>query len=394
MITEIKKFIQQSNYPSILKQLIQTNTSNPPGDEKKIIDLILSFFPVEQINYKIINHTDSRSSLIITVAGKNTRKSIAFVGHVDTVPVTDGESWVHPPFSGEIDGEYIYGRGASDMKGGITAMILTAQYFIENKIIPPYTVKFCFTADEEAGGLGIQALRDQGDLDDTSEVFICEPSECKIGISEKGALWLKIIVKGKASHAAQPEEGINAVEYLIAYINAFKTLILTGKRNDPLLGPTTVTITQIKGGIKSNIIPEEAYATLDIRTNTDSNHGEIIKKAGELADLFSQQFPGLKINIMVENNRPPVNVDPKASIIRALTKILNDMHLTTELKGMHFYTDASQLVPYKKIPFVILGPGEDSMAHKKNERILLNSIATAAEIYIRYILQREGNSNV
>ncbi len=151
---------------NILRKLININTTNPPGNEMELIKVILSFFS-EEMDYKIIDHGDNRGSLLIELKGKDEEK-IGFIGHLDTVPVPDESSWIYPPFSGVMKDGYMYGRGASDMKGGIAAMILTALYFIENNIAPPHTIKFVFTADEESGGLGIKTLRDKGLLRDIS----------------------------------------------------------------------------------------------------------------------------------------------------------------------------------------------------------------------------------
>lgn len=388
MLADIKEFIKNSDYVKILQKLIQTNTSNPPGEEKKIVDLILSLLHLEEINFEIIDHSPNRSSLMITLPGKCKEKSIAFIGHIDTVPVSEEDIWTFEPFSGIVADNYAYGRGTADMKGGITAMLLTLQYFLQNKITPPYTLKFCFTADEEASGLGITALRDQGYLADAMEVIICEPSNCKIGICEKGTLWLNIKVGGKSCHASQPDEGVNAVEHLINYLTQLKQKILQDQKAHPLLGKSTAAITQFKGGFKANIIPDQAKATLDIRTNPGDNHEQILNTAQELAAMFTNKYSDLDITLEVENNRPPLQADANSPLVQIMTKVISDTGSKAEITGIHFYTDASQLIPYKNIPFIIIGPGDAHMAHKKDEYVQIDSIARAAEIYIRYILAR------
>lgn len=388
MFADIKKFINNSDYVRILQKLIQTDTSNPPGEEKKIVNLILSLLSDSQISYEIIDHTENRSSLIIVLPGRCQEKSLAFIGHIDTVPVNKEDVWTFEPFSGIIADNYVYGRGASDMKGGITAMLLTLQYFLQNKIMPPYTLKFCFTADEEATGLGIRALRDKGYLDDAIEAVICEPSNCKMGICEKGALWLNITVRGKSSHASHPDEGVNAVEYLINYLNELKQKILQHEKKHPLLGKATAAVTQFKGGFKTNIIPDQAQATLDIRTNPGDSHEEILNTAYKLADMFIHKYSNLDIKVEVENNRPPLQAAADSTLVQIMTKVISDDGSKPEFTGIHFYTDASQLIPYKNIPFIIIGPGDDHMAHKKDEYIQIDSIAKAAQIYICYILAR------
>lgn len=367
----------------ILKGLININTTNLPGNEMDAVNEILKFFP-QDIEYEIVDHGNNRGSLVIEIEGKSHEK-IGFIGHIDTVPVSDEASWIYPPFDGVIEDGYMYGRGTSDMKGGVTAMILTALYFLENNIIPPYTLKFVFTADEESGGLGVRALRDKGLLQDISKVFITEPSDEEIGICEKGTLWLNIRIKGKSSHGSKPELGINAIEKLYEYINKLKNTLDLDKKH-PLLGSSSYATTTINGGVKTNIIPENANATLDIRTIPGFNHDEIIDNANKIAKDMENENQGMTIEVDVENNRPPLTMDEDDNFIKEIVSVYEKLSYPVKLKGINFYTDASQLIPYHDIPFVILGPGEENMCHQKNERIKIESIERMIEFYISYII--------
>lgn len=368
---------------NILKKLVNINTTNPPGNEMDLVKAILEYFPPD-INYEIMDHGNNRGSLVIELKGEKDEK-IGFIGHIDTVPVSDESSWTYPPFEGFIKDGYMYGRGTSDMKGGVTAMILTALHFIENDITPPNTLKFVFTADEESGGLGVRGLRDKGLLNDISKVFITEPTDDEIGICEKGALWLNLKVRGQASHASKPELGINAIEILYEYISRLKETMNLEKVH-PLLGKCSYVITTIKGGVKTNIIPDMANGTLDIRTIPGFSHEEILENAYEIINDLETKNKGVKIDIEIGNNRPPVTMDKDNTFIQEITSIYEDLSYPVKFKGINFYTDASQLIPYYNIPFVILGPGEGNMCHQKNERIEIASIDRITKFYISYII--------
>lgn len=367
----------------ILRKLININTTNLPGNEMDAVNTILEFFP-RDVDYKIIDHGNNRGSLLIEVEGKSNEK-IGFIGHIDTVPVPDESSWIYSPFEGVVHDGYMYGRGTSDMKGGVTAMILTALHFIENNITPSHGLKFIFTADEESGGMGIVAMRDNGFLNDISKVFITEPSDEKIGICEKGTLWISIDVKGKSAHGSRPELGLNAIEKLYEYIIKLKDTLALDKKHD-LLGQPSYAVTLINGGVKTNIIPEDANATLDIRTIPGFNHDKIINDAHKISKEMEKENEGMTINIEVENNRPPLTMDEENDFIKEIVSIYEKLSYPIKLKGINFYTDASQLIPYHDIPFVILGPGEENMCHQKNERIKIESIIRMIEFYISYII--------
>lgn len=367
----------------ILKQLIKTNTENPPGNEKDIVMIILDYFKKYNLEKEVIDHGENRATLSLKIKGK-TDKSVAFVGHIDTVPVENRDSWKVDPFSADKREDYIFGRGSADMKGGVTAMIITALYLLENNIKPEKNLYFCFTADEESGGLGAKAIVKNEILKDVDFIFVPEPTGRKLGLAEKGALWLNINASGKPAHASMPGEGINAVEELFLFIRLLKKEIESDKRHF-LLGRSSAVITTIKGGVKTNVIPEKAEATLDIRTVPGDEHDVILKKADQLIREF-QNDSGVKIEIEIENNRPPVEVAENDKNIIKLKKTFKKFGFDTNVKGLNFYTDASQIIPAVNCPFVIFGPGEDKMAHQTDEKTSLQSVEETARVFIDYIV--------
>ncbi len=385
---KINSYLQQNQHIKILERLVKINSSNPGGNEMDMVKAILSLYPLDEVEYTVIDHEQNRGSLVIQIEGKNPNKAVAFVGHIDTVPVEDENLWKHPPFDAIIEGDLMYGRGTSDMKGGVTAMILTSLYYIENRIKPPVNLLFCFTADEESDGIGITAIRKKGFLDSVDEIFIAEPTEEKIGIVEKGSLWLSLKAGGRAAHGSRPDLGVNAIELMYDFIGRLRDRIDT-KTTNPLVGNTTLSITQIKGGIKSNIIPSNASATLDIRTIPGANHEEIIRFAEQIAQKLMADHAGLSIKVNVDNNRPPVGIDHKHEFIERLKAIYRELNLDDRSKGLYFYTDASQIIPFMNKPFVILGPGEDSMAHQRDEKISLASVKKVASIYLHYLMKNQ-----
>jgi len=266
-------------------------------------------------------------------------------------------------------------------------MIVTLLYFIENNITPPQDIHFCFTADEEVDGIGVISMIEKGIIGNAKEVIICEPTSEAIGLAEKGALWLHVGVKGKLSHASMPDLGINAIEKLIMFIDAlrksFDTTVL-----HPLLGHPSLSVTQFSGGIKTNIVPDSADVSIDIRTIPGQSHDDIINNAAAISKEMMNKYPGLVINIAVENNRAAVETMEDSNIVNKIKSIFNKLGHPIKCMGIYFYTDASQLIPHIKVPFIILGPGEDKMAHQNNERIELSSMVKLAGIYVNYILEQ------
>ena len=162
------KELDKGNCIEILTKLVKCNTTNPPGNEADIINVIQELLKVDSKMLKVFSHGDNRASLIATIQGHNLElPEISFVGHVDTVCVEDIEQWSVDPFGAQVVDDIMYGRGTADMKGGVTTMILTANYIIEQGLIPEQTINFIFTADEEIDGMGITTIVDSGALDKT-----------------------------------------------------------------------------------------------------------------------------------------------------------------------------------------------------------------------------------
>lgn len=206
-----------------------------------------------------------------------------------------------------------------------------------------------------------------------------------MGIAEKGALWLGITAKGVAAHGSRPELGVNAIEYLFEFIQLLKNEMDT-KSNHPLLGKSSISINKIEGGIQTNIIPEYAKAVLDIRTLSVEENEFIIRKAEEIAKNLNNQVRNLTISIDVENNRAAIETPVENSLVQKFKTICDDLSIKTEYTGIIFYTDASQLVPDLDVPFIIFGPGDEDLAHQRDEKISISSIAKVTEVYIYYAL--------
>jgi len=367
----------------ILKELVAINTCNPPGNEAHLVTTILKITKPPADSYKLLPIEEGRCNLIIELKGKS-KLIIGFAGHLDTVPVGEPSAWTFPPFAGQIKNGYLYGRGASDMRGGLTSMLLLYLYYKNNHIIPPVTLRFLFTVDEEVGGTGISAFFQQGWLKDLSQLFICEPTNCQPGSAEKGALWIEALFKGESSHAANPLKGINSLEYGLKYMQHLKTII-EALPSHPFLGSCTCAITKATAGIKTNIIPDKAEFAADIRLVPDISNTKIINLAKDEALNLKNAHPGLDITLTFTNNREALQTATNSPLLKKLKNVYQSLQLPFVPTGICFYTDASLVIPFMKIPFIILGPGEQSECHCVNEKVQISSVLRAFELYRAYI---------
>ncbi len=379
------KMPTRSRITAILQQLIRMRTHQPYGNEKDVVKYIISLFPDDSVEKRIIDHGNNRATLIITIPGEDHSKSRVITGHIDTVGVDYFEEWQHPPFAADIEGDLLYGRGAADMKGGLTSMLSAALFYVESAQKPPVDIHFCFTADEEVNGTGAKSIIRGGFLKNAEEMVVIKPTDQKIGLAEKGAIWLNIEIKGKKSHASMPELGINAIEEFNSLVEEVRTLLQRDKKH-PLLGSSSCVITSLCAEGDANIIPDSASGTLDIRTLPSIDHDVFLNTLDSLVeDKLKKAHPCLNISLQVTNNRPPVGMSKKSPLIMNFCDIYRELGFPVEYTYIPYFTDASIFIPSLGIPFVFLGPGSSQFFDQSDEYVSLTSVLDVAKILINYI---------
>jgi succinyl-diaminopimelate desuccinylase len=370
----------------IFFSLLRVNTSNPPGNEAelalRIRDYLLSQGAGER-DLCLVDHGNGRGSLVFCLGGTNPAVSIGFAGHLDTVPAGNRADWSSDPFEPLEREGMVYARGAADMKGGIAAMIALCVSWLRRGP-PPVNLICFFTADEESAGTGISALCDAGLLENLSFLIIAEPTGLAPALCEKGLAWYDVTVRGKTSHAAMPGKGSNAIELGYAWLNRVKRRVISASGRDPLLGKNTFSITQAQGGVKINVIPDQAVFALDLRLLPgDALDWEAVETLfREQADRFGAAHPGFSAVWERRDCRAALQSDPGHPAVRWFL----DRGGKGKPIGVYYFTDASLIIPrYPKLPFIIFGPGDPGECHRPDEKLPLSSIGEAAAQYSCFV---------
>jgi len=368
----------------ILQQLIRIRTPQPYGDEKDAVLYVSSLFPDDKVEKEIISHGNNRASLVITIPGADRNRGVAITGHLDTIPVGDLRGWTHSPFGAAVVDDCVYGRGAADAKGGVTSMILAALSLLEENIMPKVDIVFCFTADEEVGGTGANALLGGGFLDNVEEVLVIKPTDERVGLAEKGAIWLRIKTWGTSSHAAMVDAQTSALSRFNKLTNLISEL-LNGEKKHDLLGHSTNIVTSLQAESDLfNVIPHYVEGTLDIRTLPNVDHSILLQKIYKAMESIEKDNNLIHASIEVVNNRPPVGMDESAPLVQSLQQIYFELGIPWEKTGINYFTDASILIPSLGVPFVILGPGNDIFFHQPDEYIRMDSVMRMAHVLVDY----------
>ncbi len=374
---------EQYDVIELLRDMVRIDTCQPEGNEKQLVNLIRDLFSSysEDIVLTEIEHSENRSSLVIRI-GPEVQGGLAFVGHLDTVSVGDRKTWSHDPHSAKLVDDTIYGRGAVDMKAGVAAITVAALDYLNAGIKFEKPLYLVYTAGEENGCLGARVIAKSNLLEFADAFVIPEPTDIKPAIAEKGALWLRFYLEGKLAHGSKPEEGINAVEAGVDLSKLIKETMSADLKHK-LLGDFTLSVNRFEGGIMTNVIPAEALVEMDIRTLPEQNHDRLLELIDSCINKVLEAYPGLVIRLEIIHNYPSLSSDEDSDFIKKIQGYVREAGLPDKVCGMTYMTDAAVLIPVHPKPFVIIGPGHESMAHQVDEAVKVESVNLALDIYKR-----------
>lgn len=358
-----------------LQKMIQIDSSNPPGNEDKVSKMMAERCESAGIPYQITQVEPGRSNFEIRLEGEE-KGQLIFCGHMDTVLPGD-QPWDYSPFSAEIVEDKLYGRGASDMKSGLAAMYLAIETLIKEGKKPPLEIVFLATAGEEVDSCGARKYLEDQSLANVKGLVIGEPTNEKVVVGHKGALWIEIVTVGKTAHGAMPHMGINAVEWMKKAIGMLDTMKLKWKITAEPLGSSSLAVTKINGGIQTNVIPDRCSLHVDIRSVPPQSHEQLLTEIRHnLQELFStENSPDFSVNLLLD--RPSILTATTESLIQ----LALDLQEQQSVYGVSYYTDAAVLNPNSRIPTLIYGPGDESLAHQPNEHVNIQAYLRSIDFY-------------
>jgi len=394
-----------------LKHMISIPTVVPPGENyKEFTDYAKELLKevglkVEVIQVKrsylekhIPEMKDYPRYIVIGRLEKGKGPILHFNGHYDVVP--PGAGWKTDPFKPVIVENKLYGRGASDMKGGLASILLAIKALIEAEAPLNGVLEFSMTPDEEIGGIcGVNYMLEIG-ATKPDYCVIAEPSGYdRVWIGHKGALWAEIIVYGKTAHASTPWLGINAFEKMVKLANKmftdlkpkierrktkYETDIPEGKKATIAIG------TIVKGGVKINVIPDKMTFQIDRRVLPEENFEEVIKEIKDIIEEAKREDPELNADLKVLFKAKPAAISPEAKLAVTLKDIIKKvtgkeprLTLSTGFLDARFFVE-------KNIETVTYGPGSISQAHVANEYIEIDKITLVSKAYVLLALSLLG----
>lgn len=345
---------------ALTRELLAFNTINPPGMERACARRLGAM--LEGAGFRVAYHefAEARTSLVAHIGLTDGKPPLCFTGHIDVVPL-GGSPWTRDPFAGETDGDRLYGRGSTDMKGGIAAFVAAALALARDLARGPGLL-VVITAGEEVGCEGAKFLADRALLGRAGAIVIAEPTANYPYIGHKGLAWYEVETTGVTAHGSMPELGDNAIVKMARVVDDLGRFRFPVESHE-VMGRPTLNVGTIRGGLNTNSVPDRATITVDTRTVPGIDHAHL---CDSLQGLLAPR--GARVRRIVDT--PSLYTEPAdewvQSVFEACTPCLEGRPTP---KTITFSTDGADL---KRgfgggVPAVILGPGEPKLAHQTDE---------------------------
>jgi succinyl-diaminopimelate desuccinylase len=357
---------------SLTRSLLRFETVNPPGRERDCARFAGAM--LKDWGYRVDYHEyeDARTSVIARAGGSDARAPLCLTGHLDVVPL-GARPWTRDPFSGQTDGDKLYGRGASDMKAGIAAILLAARGMADKLAGTPGVV-IVLTAAEEGGCIGSRFLSQEKELlGKAGAIVVGEPTSNYPLVGHKGSIKFHAHFKGVSAHGSMPHLGVNAIYGAARALGRLEAFDF-GVPAHPVMGEPTLNVGTIEGGNTVNAVPDAARIGVDIRTVPGMSHASLLQKIKELVG---------EADIEVFSDLLPVWTQPDAEWIQRVFEICKPyVGAAPEARTAPYMTDAANLLKaYPGAPTVVLGPGEAAMAHQTDEYCSMERIRQSVALY-------------
>jgi len=353
------------HYVKTLERALKLYT--PSLREKNLADFLATV--CEDLGFRDI-HTDDVGNIIAT-KGSGSPK-ILLCGHMDTVP---GRIRVRK------EDDYLFGRGSSDAKGPLIAMLFAAASAQEKT----GTVIFVGAVDEEGNATGIKSLTN--DKPDVDYAIFGEPSgtrQITIGYKGRIAINLKINVEDSA-HASAPWLAKNAIHESSLFVNEIKNVLESGQEDKKKGMMLTATLTEIKGGLSHNVTPKECNSTIDIRIPVDMNCKLVEEKISKTVQEIAKKRQVEAFYSIIDETEP-FEAEHNSPLVRALTLGILDIEKNRPTLIRKTGTGDMNVIGNKlSIPVVTYGPGDPHAAHTIDEKISIDEYLRGIEVLKRTI---------
>lgn len=374
-----------------LARMVRVPGENPPGEEAARAQVLCELAAAAGLASHAWEVEPGRPNVEVQLPG-GAGPGLLLLGHTDVVPV--GEGWTHEPFGARVVDGRLYGRGSTDMLGGVAASLAAMAALHRAGVALAGPVVLAALADEEENGVGVrdwiargpEAAHPGGWLG----CIVPEPTDMQPIISARGACNLDITVTGLSAHAGNPDDGRNAIggaAAVVAELERWHAELAASP--SPLVGPATVNVGAIEGGLGASTVAAQCHLRVDRRLLPGEPAEEVLAQVRRRIDGLDLQARGLSVEVTSPMDMPgfatPVGDPFVATVDGALRDAGGPGH---EPGGWSAACDGGFVATRWGLPVLVLGPGSvQEQAHRPDESVSLAEVATAARAYAVAVLR-------
>ena len=379
----------------ICSELVKIRSENPPGDTTEVAQYVASLLDALGIRSDITEGVPGHCNVI----SREQNRMLMLSGHIDVVPAMD-EGWDIPPYSGRVDETYVHGRGSTDMKGGCAAILTAVERSLDDGDEVP--VSLTFVCDEEGGGAaGIRYLI-QKQLIHPCDVLIAEPTPAFApSVGQKGICRYEIEFTGTPGHSSlYPTVGDSAIMQafsFLGWVNELHNRIYPQSAmleeiidhsiaiSDSQSGQDLSTIFRqimynpglISGGERSNIVAQKCHLTMDMRLPWGCDCDRLLNEIYEHLPKSARIHPITKANASL--------TDPTSFLVQSTCEAIHRVYGVPSSPMVQWAASDARALRKAGFRAIEYGPGELDGLHGLNERVRIDQLRSAEEIYYRLI---------
>lgn len=378
---------EQGEVVELVRRLVAAPSDAAVGEQAAIA---IAQEAMEALGFHDVQ-VDPLGNLTGRIPGTSSAGCVLLDGHVDTVGVGDASAWASDPYRMETRGTRLYGRGVSDMKGSIAAMIYGAARLKDDPIACDVVVSVSI-AEEMVEGYALGHVLDRYQ---PKAVIIGESTSLELARAQRGRAEVLVETFGTPAHSSTPQLGRNAIKPMATLISILSSLPMP---SDDLLGPAILEVTDIlsRPYPALSVIPDHCMATFDRRMLVGETDEDVLSEVQAILDTCMQDDPSLdaRASIAVDrfqtwtgftveapNCAPAWRMADDSPIVQAGIAALTQAGLLPILSHYSFCTNGSESAGRRGIPTIGFGPGDEAEAHRIDESLEISHLHASVTGY-------------
>ncbi|CAN7251449.1 MULTISPECIES: M20 family metallopeptidase [unclassified Arthrobacter] len=394
--------ITEAHLVSLTTALVAAGGENPGGTEGATVEVLKNFCVAAGLEVTTETVAPGRPNFTAVLPGgvvpgasqpAAVQPGILFLGHSDVVPA--GPGWERPPFEPYVRDGRLFGRGSTDMKGGLAAVVIALKALKDAGAQLPFNAALACTVDEEDLGIGIRAYTAAALADPAfsySACVVAEPTDLETVIGCRGDSYIELKVTGKSAHSGRPADGRNAIDAAAKILDLVRedhARLQAGQ--DPLLGAGSWNIGLISGGTGTSMVAAECTVSLDRRLMPDDDAQQILDKLMARISEAGIDSDGISVGSSVTMEMPGFRTPESHPLVANSVSALADAGVDSAISGWTAACDGGFVARDLGVPAIVMGPGGlNDQAHQVNESVSIAEIVAAARAYALMCL-RHGN---